>query len=85
MDFQEGDLIATCFSENSRNRALGKLLGSGKSLEEAMREMVMVAEGVPATRVTKNFHRSTTFSFLLRKKCTMFFSTDILPSNRLGR
>ncbi|QQS59482.1 NAD(P)-dependent glycerol-3-phosphate dehydrogenase [Candidatus Peregrinibacteria bacterium] len=48
-----GDLIATCFSENSRNRALGKLLGSGKSLDQALKEMVMVAEGIPATRVTK--------------------------------
>ncbi len=46
-----GDLIATCFSENSRNRTLGKKLGSGKSLADAQAEMQQVTEGVPATKI----------------------------------
>ena len=44
-----GDLIATCFSEHSRNYRVGKMLGEGKSLEEIQRLMHMVAEGVPNT------------------------------------
>ena len=41
-----GDLIVTCTSQHSRNRRLGYKIGSGKSLDEALDEMQMVAEGV---------------------------------------
>lgn len=41
-----GDLIATCTSLHSRNRHVGNELGLGKSLEEILDSMVMVAEGV---------------------------------------
>lgn len=45
-----GDLIVTCMSKYSRNRHLGEEIGKGKSLEEALAGMVMVAEGVKTTR-----------------------------------
>jgi len=45
-----GDLIATCFSVHSRNHKVGLALGLGKTLEEAVSELGMVAEGVPNTR-----------------------------------
>ncbi len=41
-----GDLITTCISRYSRNRHLGEELGRGKTLDEALAGMVMVAEGV---------------------------------------
>jgi glycerol-3-phosphate dehydrogenase (NAD(P)+) len=44
-----GDLIVTCFSEHSRNHRVGFALGSGKTLEEAVNSLGMVAEGVPNT------------------------------------
>ena len=46
-----GDLYVTATSPRSRNRTLGEMLGSGMSLEEALEEMHMVAEGVRATRM----------------------------------
>jgi glycerol-3-phosphate dehydrogenase (NAD(P)+) len=41
-----GDLIATCMSPHSRNRAVGEQLGRGRALEDILGEMHMVAEGV---------------------------------------
>ena len=41
-----GDLIVTCLSEHSRNRTAGKLMGQGKTLEEARNQTGMVIEGV---------------------------------------
>ncbi|HLA66662.1 MAG TPA: NAD(P)H-dependent glycerol-3-phosphate dehydrogenase [Acidimicrobiia bacterium] len=44
-----GDLIATCFSEQSRNRQVGVELGRGKSIDQIVADMHMVAEGVKTT------------------------------------
>jgi glycerol-3-phosphate dehydrogenase (NAD(P)+) len=44
-----GDLIVTCFSEHSRNHRVGLALGKGRTLEEAVASLGMVAEGVPNT------------------------------------
>jgi len=41
-----GDLIVTCMSKHSRNRYVGEQIGSGKTLDEVVNSMVMVAEGV---------------------------------------
>lgn len=42
-----GDLIVTCYSLHSRNNRVGRMLGSGMTLAEAIAEMDQVAEGVP--------------------------------------
>ena len=44
-----GDLTATCSSSLSRNRGVGEQLGAGRSLDEIIAEMNMVAEGVSTT------------------------------------
>ncbi|MDR3306980.1 MAG: NAD(P)-dependent glycerol-3-phosphate dehydrogenase [Endomicrobium sp.] len=41
-----GDLMVTCFSRHSRNRAVGQAVGEGISLEEAQNRLGMIAEGV---------------------------------------
>ncbi len=45
-----GDLVLTCTGNLSRNRTVGLKLGEGKSLQQALAEMSMVAEGVRTTR-----------------------------------
>ena len=46
-----GDLIVTCTSMHSRNRRAGILIGQGKSLDETLKEVKMVVEGITATEV----------------------------------
>ena len=45
-----GDLVATCMSKQSRNRHVGEQLGKGRTLDEIISEMNMVAEGVKTSR-----------------------------------
>ncbi len=55
-----GDLIVTCTSMHSRNRRAGILIGQGKSLDEALKEVHMTVEGVCATlaayRLSKKYN-----------------------------
>jgi glycerol-3-phosphate dehydrogenase (NAD(P)+) len=47
-----GDLIVTCTSRHSRNFRAGQLLGQGHSLDEALKKIGMVVEGVTTTKAT---------------------------------
>ena len=48
-----GDLIVTCLSEHSRNRRAGDLIGQGKTIEEAKKEVGMVIESIDNIEVAK--------------------------------
>ncbi len=45
-----GDLLLTCTGDLSRNRSVGLKLGQGRTLDEILSEMNMVAEGVKTTK-----------------------------------
>lgn len=45
-----GDLIVTCTSTHSRNRYVGQQIGQGRKLDEIIKSMNMVAEGVKTTK-----------------------------------
>lgn len=45
-----GDLVLTCTGALSRNRRVGLELGKGRSMEEIVNSMTMVAEGVKTSR-----------------------------------
>lgn len=48
-----GDLFVTCTSPLSRNFRIGSSLGNGKSLDEAIKEVGQVAEGINTSRLVK--------------------------------
>jgi len=52
-----GDLLATCYSNHSRNTRVGRMLGMGKSWVEVRESLKMVAEGVPNTESVYHFAR----------------------------
>ncbi|ADY55994.1 glycerol 3-phosphate dehydrogenase (NAD(P)+) [Syntrophobotulus glycolicus DSM 8271] len=45
-----GDLIVTCTSQHSRNLRAGRALGAGKPLDQVLKEVGMVVEGVRTTK-----------------------------------
>lgn len=47
-----GDLVLTCTGELSRNRSVGIELARGRTLEEIVGSMKMIAEGIKTTKAT---------------------------------
>ncbi len=52
-----GDLIVTCLSEHSRNRRAGYLIGQGKTIEEAKKEVGMTIESIDNIEVAHELCR----------------------------
>ena len=48
-----GDLIVTCTSRHSRNHNAGVLIGKGYTMDEAMKEVKQVVEGVYSAKAAK--------------------------------
>lgn len=53
-----GDIIVTCTSEHSRNRRCGVLIGQGKSIDDAIKEVGMVVEGIKTTKAAKELSQT---------------------------
>ncbi len=52
-----GDLVLTCTGSLSRNRTVGFELGKGAKLDDILRGMRMVAEGVRTTKALQTLAR----------------------------
>tara|TARA_B100001093_G_scaffold399197_1_gene386631 strand:+ start:369 stop:1364 length:996 start_codon:yes stop_codon:yes gene_type:complete len=60
-----GDLLVTTYSSFSRNRTFGKMIGEGKSIDEAISKMSMIVEGYYATKNAYEISKLNNEKFLI--------------------
>lgn len=75
-----GDLIVTCTSMHSRNRRAGICLGMGKTLEETLKEVHMVVEGVNTAKAALNLSKKYEVSMPIVKE-----ANEILYNNKSAK
>jgi len=77
-----GDLIVTCTSMHSRNRRAGILIGKGYSLEETLKEVKMVVEGVTTTKAAYQLAKKLNVSMPITSQAyeVLFNGKDVLQA-----
>lgn len=79
-----GDLVTTCTSRLSRNHQVGLGLAEGKSLEQILAGMVMVAEGVRTTRSAVELARRLDVEMPITEQMHAVLFEDQSPRNALA-
>ncbi|HEV7782361.1 MAG TPA: NAD(P)H-dependent glycerol-3-phosphate dehydrogenase [Chitinophagaceae bacterium] len=80
-----GDLLVTCYSLHSRNRAFGKMIGSGRSVAEIRGEMNMVAEGFNASKCIYNINRAINAAIPIAETVYKILWENVKPSEGFKR
>jgi glycerol-3-phosphate dehydrogenase (NAD(P)+) len=80
-----GDLMVTCFSRHSRNRAVGERLGKGGHLADIVASMQMVAEGVPTTYSAFECARKFGVETPIIDQVKAILDGAIAPADAMGR
>ena len=80
-----GDLIATCYSEYSRNRKLGILLAQGHTLNESQQLIGMVSEGVNACRILHDIINDTEINMPICEEVYKILFDNCNPEDSLRK
>ncbi len=74
-----GDLVLTCTGELSRNRTVGMELGKGKKLDEIIKEIHQVAEGVFTTKSAYELSKKLSVEMPITEAVYKILYNDISP------
>jgi glycerol-3-phosphate dehydrogenase (NAD(P)+) len=78
-----GDLVATCMSQHSRNRHVGEQLGKGRTVQEVIAEMNMVAEGVKTSRAVLDLANERGVEMPIAEQVVAVIEEGRLPAEAL--
>ena len=79
-----GDLVATCTSPRSRNRTVGLELGGGRSLDDVLAGMHMVAEGVKTAGPLVNLARRHGVEMPIAEQVAAIVAGETSPPDALA-
>ena len=80
-----GDLIATCSSPMSRNYTVGAMLGQGKKVDDILRELGSVAEGVKTSKAVCDLAKKLGEEVPVSSAIYEAVYTDITPQEVLSK
>lgn len=80
-----GDLLVTCYSLHSRNRAFGKMIGQGRGVAAISSEMNMVAEGYNASRCIYTINQSVQAPIPIAETVYKILWEDVKPREGFKR
>ena len=80
-----GDLIATCSSPMSRNYTVGSMLGKGKKIDDILKELGSVAEGVKTSKAICELAKKLEIEVPVSNAIYEAVYTDITPDELLAK
>lgn len=80
-----GDLIATCSSPFSRNFTVGSMLGKGKKIDDILKELGSVAEGVKTSKALCELAAKLNIDVPVSSAIYEAVYTDITPDEVLNK
>ena len=73
-----GDLLVTAYSQFSRNRTFGEMIGRGYSVNSAQLQLKMIAEGYYAVKCIKEINEKLKVECQLLRRFTIFYTIENL-------
>lgn len=80
-----GDLIVTCTSAHSRNRYVGQQIGKGFKLDEIIKSMNMVAEGIKTTKSVHDWAKKNHVEMPITEAVYHVLFDGVEPKDALNR
>jgi glycerol-3-phosphate dehydrogenase (NAD(P)+) len=74
-----GDLVLTCNGDLSRNRKVGVELAHGRKLDEIVRSMRMVAEGIKTTNAAVDLAKRYAIEMPIAERMFEMMHSDLEP------